>query len=228
MKRQQPSKNRSAIEFTLIELLVVIAIIAILASMLLPALKSAREQATTIDCKSRQKQLLLITQNYASDYNGTIPCIASPPENNNGRWGGIFYYSGYLPKNEEAAGKILQCPKDPPKTVGLWNFWAYNGFGMIRPRDKDDYYLSGSTPDYPINIWKSRTPTLAPLYADSFQGTTNTTFYLYKITSGGELRYYYLRHNKRANIAFFDGHVDTLNREELCELPNYTNPDIKY
>ena len=59
-------------QFTLIELLVVIAIIAVLASMLMPALSSARATAKKIDCAGREHQLGTVLQLYSNDYNGYV------------------------------------------------------------------------------------------------------------------------------------------------------------
>jgi len=58
--------------FTLIELLVVISVIAILVSLLLPALNSARRKAKSINCVSHLKQLGVIFLNYSADYSGWV------------------------------------------------------------------------------------------------------------------------------------------------------------
>ena len=57
----------------MIELLVVIAIIAILAAMLLPALREAREKAREIYCTSNMKQVGTAIQMYAGDFDGFTP-----------------------------------------------------------------------------------------------------------------------------------------------------------
>jgi prepilin-type N-terminal cleavage/methylation domain-containing protein/prepilin-type processing-associated H-X9-DG protein len=70
----RPGQRKSG--FTLVELLVVIGIIAILISVLLPALRRARQSAEQVQCLSNMRQIASATIQFANDHKGMMPCCA--------------------------------------------------------------------------------------------------------------------------------------------------------
>ncbi|HRK23251.1 MAG TPA: prepilin-type N-terminal cleavage/methylation domain-containing protein [Fimbriimonadaceae bacterium] len=130
--------------FTLIELLVVVAIIAILASLLLPALSRAKAQANSVACRTNLRQLGIATRMYLDDFNA-FPLFYDHAANNEAR----FWSSKISPYISSGwKDRVFHCPGNRQTNSGGFVV----GSSIIHLRGSYDMNLRGSGAQIPLGI----------------------------------------------------------------------------
>lgn len=188
--------------FTLIELLVVIAVIAILASILLPALATAKKRARAAQCgMNNLKQIGAAVHMYAHDNDNTLQLDALIP--GSGTWASILFTNLNLGQRE-----IFVCPSYKPF---VWESWL-NVYGI---RVDAPAGSAGGPNGIFFRVDSVQNPTEYLLVGDTTSqaqgGFTARQYYRFQVSS--PLRMIHARHNGRASGLFLDGHT------EFCDKP---------
>jgi prepilin-type N-terminal cleavage/methylation domain-containing protein len=145
---QKSIRRRTRGAFTLIELLVVIAIIAILASLLLPALAKAKSKAQRTACLNDEKQIGLAFSMWANDHKENYPTTVDPVEG--GTKGLTEAWQTFMAlSNELVTPKVLYCPTDKIKKRAT--DWSNAGTGLGNLKNEGISYAIGTSaaPDKP-------------------------------------------------------------------------------
>ena len=233
MQERQNRVHRSRVslhrqEFTLIELLIVIAIIAILASLLMPALQKARLRAQSIKCIGNQKQVISAVAMYIND-NKRIIIAASKGTGNYAHCLGQFNYL----KKESG---VLHCPAtvdweplDSYKYSYGSNYAAFrvidgvNATNAIKQQRCDFVPTSIDPGGYAtIGLGKMSAPSRQLFLADNKDTATPKMRHLVKISPDSftnvNLGPLWAAHGTPGvNTAWADGHVNTAGLEEIRE-----------
>lgn len=128
--------------FTIIELLIVIAILSILMTLLLPALKAAKEKACQIACANNQKQIGLGAGMFANDNCGYLPIGYGKWDSKN-----ILHGLQALITGEYVKGVTVSCPSDKTTTPG----------GIWGGSDQKHWYKYSFETNNPSYCWNGNT-----------------------------------------------------------------------
>jgi prepilin-type processing-associated H-X9-DG protein/prepilin-type N-terminal cleavage/methylation domain-containing protein len=244
---KQTGRSMCRGRFTLIELLVVIAIIAILASMLLPALKLARDKGKSLVCLSNEKQMYLAFQMYLNSYNGWW-FDPTGSDIDLARWPAILINEGYAKQGRCIYDTNLHCPSRISPGPNPYN-WAtlehdnFTDYGLCAT----DYWAGGGLRGVYSNesgckANQIKNPSNFIVLCERWDKnikTKNTTFFEdRRFWPGGGLTTYLhpWMHNRSSNYLFADGHVEDILAKNLrlklfmlgTNLPYYnTNKDVQ-
>jgi prepilin-type N-terminal cleavage/methylation domain-containing protein len=164
--RKKVIMNQSRKAFTLIELLVVIAVIAILLSILLPALRMVKMQARAVICQSNLKQWGTIVELFGQDNADKLPqSIAGNGVNDRD----AYWMGAFMPYYNDP--KIRFCPSTKPDPVNDRNTWddddygsTFEAWGFIAGSTAQDWWDEFPEGSYGFNDWCANPPPGEAIY----------------------------------------------------------------